>query len=88
MKKIIFIVGLIALTLLMQDRFIELAYAAGYQEFNKTAILINQNGKEAECHKFAKGFLNIQGLEEKFQACINDYKSKGYEVIDYHSTSN
>ncbi|MCT8986920.1 hypothetical protein [Shewanella phaeophyticola] len=82
MKKLIIIIVVVAVGYLINLKFVDIAYAMGFAELKKEAILINDQKMKVKCDSYAFGFFDEIKLENKFQQCINDYQAQGYVVLD------
>lgn len=82
MKKLFVVLAVIIIGFLLNAKIVEVAYALGFAELKKEAVLINAENIKVKCHSYALGFFDEIKLENKFQQCINDHKANGYKMLD------
>lgn len=86
MKKVILVLAVVVVGYLINSKFVEVAYSLGFAELKKEAVLINAEKMKVKCHSYALGWFDEIKLENKFQACVNEYEANGYKVIESPNT--
>lgn len=86
MKKVILVFAVVVVGYFINSKFIELAYSLGFAELKKETVLINAEKMKVKCHSYALGWFDEIKLENKFQACVNEYEAKGYKAVENTST--
>ncbi|KTF17022.1 hypothetical protein [Pseudoalteromonas sp. H105] len=86
MKKVILVLVVVIAGYFINSKFIDLAYSLGFAELKKEAVLINSEKMKVKCHSYAFGWFDEIKLENKFQACVNEHKANGYQIIESSST--
>ena len=81
MKKIATLIFVLVLGYFLNERILEIAYSLGFSEVKKEIILVNAENIKVKCDAYAWGFFDELKLENKVQACVNDYQTQGYKVL-------